>query len=151
MRAHGGGAAISSLDSMQSARRSQVSKAARARAMLAGCRKRSSWDCWRRSTWPRSRSPERGLVALPRSVFLRNTWELKFQAKSCMCTAMFKRWAHPSVPFLTAAVAALVAFRVLESGLGLSAHDIFVAGFGGACTLAGALALASLLIRTRPE
>src|SRR5262249_21764334 len=148
MRAHGGGMAMSSRGSMRSARRSQVSKAVRAPATSAGYRRRSSWGCWRRSTWPRSRLPERYWQALRASVFLRNARELKFEAKSGMCTAMFKQWAHPSVPFLTAAVAALVAFRVLESGLGLSAHDIFVAGFGGACTLAGALALASVLIRT---
>ena len=62
---------------------------------------------------------------------------------------MFKRLGHPSIPFLTAAAAALVFYRVLESGLGLSRSEIFVAGFGGALALAAALALASVLVRAR--
>ncbi len=64
---------------------------------------------------------------------------------------MFKRLGHPSIPFLTAAAAALVSYRLLESGLGLSAKQIFVAGFGGALVLAVALGLASLLARVSQE
>jgi hypothetical protein len=64
---------------------------------------------------------------------------------------MFKRLGHPSIPFLTAAAAALVAYRFLESGLGLSAREIFVAGFGGALALAAAVVLASVLVRASQE
>jgi hypothetical protein len=64
---------------------------------------------------------------------------------------MFKHQGHPSLPLLTAAIAALVAYRFMESGLGLSGWEIFMAGFGGAFALAAGLALASLLVRTRPE
>jgi hypothetical protein len=64
---------------------------------------------------------------------------------------MFKRLGHPSIPFLTAAAAALVSYRVLESGLGLNGKQIFMAGFGGALVLAVALGLASLLARASQE
>ena len=39
---------------------------------------------------------------------------------------------HPSVPFLTAAVTALLLYRGLEIGLGLSGSIMFAFGLGGA-------------------
>jgi hypothetical protein len=64
---------------------------------------------------------------------------------------MSKWLGHSSTPFLTAAAAALVSYRFLESGLGLSKNEIFVAGFGGALALAAAVVLASLLVRASQE
>jgi hypothetical protein len=64
---------------------------------------------------------------------------------------MFKQLGHPCLPFLTAAIAALVAYRLLESGLGLSGREIFVTGFVGAVAMSLALALTGLFIRARQE
>jgi hypothetical protein len=64
---------------------------------------------------------------------------------------MSKWLGQSSIPFLTAAAAALVSYRVLESGLGLSAREIFIAGFGGALALAAAVTIASLLVRASQE
>jgi len=64
---------------------------------------------------------------------------------------MSKWLGHPSIPFLTAAGAALISYRLLESGLGLSGKQIFVAGFGGALVLTAAVALAGLLARASQE
>ena len=62
------------------------------------------------------------------------------------------KWSgHSSISFLTAAVAALASYRVLESALGLSAREIFIVGFGGALALAAAVAIASLLVRASQE
>jgi hypothetical protein len=55
---------------------------------------------------------------------------------------MLRGLGHPSVPFLFAALAALSLYRILETGFGLSGHDIFAASLGGAAFSAVALALA---------
>jgi len=80
-----------------------------------------------------------------------NTYHWKFHAKAGIGTRMSKWLGHSSISFLTAAVAALVSYRVLESGLGLSAREIFIAGFGGALVVAAAVAIASVLVRASQE
>jgi hypothetical protein len=64
---------------------------------------------------------------------------------------MSKWLGHSSIPFLTAAVAALVCYRLLESGLGFSGREIFFAAIAGAMALSAALALASLAVRPSRE
>jgi hypothetical protein len=60
---------------------------------------------------------------------------------------MLKWLGHPSIPFLTAAIAALVLYRLLETGFGLSGGEIFATGLGGAVLIGVGLGLASLVPR----
>jgi len=53
------------------------------------------------------------------------------------------------MPFLSAAIAALALYRVLETGMGLPSTTIFAFGFYGAALIAVPLGL-DLLSRQRP-
>jgi hypothetical protein len=64
---------------------------------------------------------------------------------------MFRRVNHASLPFLTAAIAALLLYRGMESGLGLSARTVFTFGLAGATAIAVGLALVSLTRKPRQE
>jgi len=64
---------------------------------------------------------------------------------------MLSRLGHPSIPFLTAAIAALFLYRLLESGFGFSGKEIFAIGLGGAVLVFVLLALAGLAVRPRQE
>jgi len=64
---------------------------------------------------------------------------------------MFRRANHASLPFLTAAIAALLLYRGMESGLGLSARTVFTFGLVGAAAIAVALGLVFLTRKPRQE
>jgi hypothetical protein len=58
---------------------------------------------------------------------------------------------HPSVPFLTAAIAALVLYRGMTSVLGLGNEAIFTVGLIGAAALTAAWLLAYFVLQPRKE
>jgi hypothetical protein len=58
---------------------------------------------------------------------------------------------RPSMPFLTAAIAALILYRLLETGLGFSASALFAVGVSGAGVITVALGLACLVYRRRQD
>jgi hypothetical protein len=64
---------------------------------------------------------------------------------------MHRGLGHPSVPFLSAALAALALYRILETGLGWNAQEVFAIGLGGATFLTAALVLAALVRKPRQE
>jgi hypothetical protein len=66
---------------------------------------------------------------------------LIFMGRQCIEAVMHRGLGHPSVPFLLAALTALALYRIAETGLGLSGHDIFAFGLGGAALMAAVLAL----------
>ena len=58
---------------------------------------------------------------------------------------------HPSIPFLTAAIAALVLYRGMTSLLKLSDWTVFGLGLAGAAFLSAACLLAHLVRQPRKE
>jgi hypothetical protein len=57
--------------------------------------------------------------------------------------------AHPSIPFLTAAIAALLLYRGMISIAGLDNTVIFTTSLSAAAVLAGACLMAHLLFPAR--
>ena len=56
---------------------------------------------------------------------------------------------RPYMPFLSAAITALVLYRLLESGLGLTSTAIFAFGIYGAALIAAPLCYSYLLSKQR--
>jgi hypothetical protein len=62
-----------------------------------------------------------------------------------------RHWGHPSIPFLSAAITAMLLYRGMLSGFGFDNGAIFAGSLGAAALLAAVWATAYLLWPLRKE
>jgi hypothetical protein len=70
---------------------------------------------------------------------------IEFAHALCLLPAMDWGWIRPCMPFLSAAVAALALYRLLETGVGFTPTAVFMFGLYGAALVATPVGYAYLI------